>query len=1233
MTPKPTSPAERPGIRVVLITLDNHVSGVIAAARDELRAENPHFVLSMHACTLFARSPEALACAREDIARADILILNMLFMDEHFALIEDVVNARRPHFDALVATMSAGPVVKLTKMGGLDMSAPQKGPLQFLKRLRGSKSGAEGGSSGAGQMAMLRRLPKLLKFVPGTAQDLRAYFLTMQYWLAGSQSNIVNMVRLLVERYASGPRAALRGAGKIAPPDDYPDVGLYHPVLAKGQANPVTQDANALPRRGKARGRVGLLLLRSYVLANDRAHYDAVITALEAEGLDVVPAFASGLDARPAMEAYFLQNGKPSVDIVISLTGFSLVGGPAYNDSKAAEAILARLDVPYIAAHPTEFQSLEQWGASRAGLSPVEQTIMVAIPELDGATGPMVFAGRSSCAGDACAGCERACRFEADAQPARMRPCVERVAMLAARAGRLIQLRKTAMANRKVAIVLFNFPPNAGAAGSAAFLSVFESLHLTLQDMKSAGYQVDPPETVEALKHAVLNGNAGRYNTDANVAALLSVEEHIHAEPYLKDIEAVWGRAPGRHLTDGRSLFMLGAQFGNVFVGLQPSSGAEGDPMRLMFENGLAPTHAFSAFYRYLREDFGADMVLHFGTHGALEFMPGKHVGMSGACWPDRLIGAMPNIYLYAANNPSEGALARRRIGATLVSYLTPPVTRAGLHQDLLALRDGLARLASVDAARMEERESLYAVLEERAQALSLSFTPTPSGAERLSADLYALEQTLIPDGLHVLGQTPDRPQMQEILHAAAAGGAPLKPGDLEALADGAAVGPPALQTLAANLRRNNERAALLTALEGRYIRPGPGGDLLRTPDVLPSGRNIHGFDPFRLPSAFAMQDGARQAKLVVQRYQDDHGGRLPETIALVLWGTDALKTEGAPIAQALALMGARPRLDSYGRACGAELIALQELGRPRIDVVMTLSGIFRDLLPLQTKMLAEAAFLAAAADEPDADNFIAKHARALVQAQGMELETAALRVFSNAEGAYGANVNQLIDASTWQVEDDLAEAFEVRKSFAYGRTGAPQHQRGLLASALATADCAYQNLDSVELGVTTLDQYVDTLGGVSRAIARARGETPPVYISDQTQGPGRVRSLAEQVALETHTRTLNPRWYEALLKHGHEGVRQIEAQVTATMGWSATTGKVPHWVYQKISETYVLDGAMRERLARLNPKASARMAGRLLEAHQRKFWTPDPATLAALQSASADIEDHLEGVSPSAAA
>ncbi|MFN2307684.1 MAG: cobaltochelatase subunit CobN, partial [Paracoccaceae bacterium] len=420
----------------------------------------------------------------------------------------------------------------------------------------------------------------------------------------------------------------------------------------------------------------------------------------------------------------------------------------------------------------------------------------------------------------------------------------------------------------------------------------------------------------------------------------------------------------------------------------------------------------------------------------------------------------------------------------------------------------------------------------------------------------------------------------------------------------------------------DHELPALMNALSGHFMAPVPGGDLIRQPDILPTGRNIHAFDPFRMPTTFALLSGAAQAQRLLDTQET-----LPRTVALVLWGSDNIKSDGGPIGQALALMGATPRFDSYGRLCGADLIPLADLGRPRIDVVMTLSGIFRDLLPLQTKLLAEAALKCATADEPLEQNYIRAHALAYAKEQDCPIETAALRVFSNAEGIYGANVNQLVDSSAFGDEDELADAYEARKSFAYGTDGNPTQNAGLLQATLKTVDLAYQNLESVELGVTTVDHYFDTLGGIARAVKRARGSETQVFIGDQTRGEGTVRTLRDQVALETRSRSLNPRYFEPLLQHGHEGVRQIEAHITNTVGWSATTGQVEPWVYQKLSETFVLDEEMRERLGKLNPAASARMANRLLEASDRSYWTPDDETLAGLRQAADALEDRLEGI------
>ena len=1175
------APASDEAYRFVIVTLDAHSAGPALRVAGRLAKDFPGIIVTVHAAAEWAENPAALARARADVLAANIIVANLLFIEEHITAILPQMQAVRDRLDAFIGMISDPQIVRLTRLGDVDMSKPSSGAMAFLKKLRGSKTPSA--SSGEKQMAMLRRLPKILRFLPGKAQDMRAWFLSMQYWLGGSDENIESLIRFMVSRYA--PNRDWRKV-RAAAPVEYPEVGLYHP----GVAGKVFTDAALLPRPAQPVATVGLLMLRSYILASDTAHYDAVIEAMQAQGLAVVPAFAAGLDGRPAMDAYF----KPGqVDALVSLTGFSLVGGPAYNDSPAAVAALEALDVPYLAAHPLEFQTLGQWGGAGGGLGPVETTMLVALPEIDGATNPTVFAGRHDAGG--CNGCARNCPGpSADMVAARaMAPCSERIEALAEKTARLAQLRRSDVTKRKVAVVLYGFPPNAGAVGTAAYLAVFESLHNMLHAMATDGYDIAPPASVEALRDAVLGGNAAVLGQPANVAARVSANDIVRRARWLKDVEQASGPAPGRAQSDGADVFVLGRQFGNVFVGIQPLFGHEGDPMRLMFEKGFAPTHAFTTFYRWMKEDFGADVLLHFGMHGALEFMPGKQAGVSGSCWPDRLIDNMPNVYLYAANNPSEATLAKRRSNAVTITHLTPPLAQSGLYKGLADLKDTLARFRATTPDAPEAAD-LRAMMVEQARAVDMA----ADDVESLWLKLLETEGALITDGMHVLGR--------KITDQARADFLALMPDNPEARARADVL-----------LRQDPEIPALLRALSGRFISPVPGGDLIRAPEILPTGRNIHAFDPFRMPTVFAQAD-----RLVAPH------PTVPRSIALVLWGSDNIKSDGGPIAQALALLGARPRFDSYGRLSGADLVPLAELGRPRIDVVMTLSGIFRDLLPLQTRMLAEAAFKAATADEPESLNFIRAHALRYASEMGCDIEQASLRVFSNAEGTYGSNVNVLVGSSAFGDEDELADAYQNRKGFAYGRNGKAQGNPSLLQKALKDVDLAYQNLESVELGVTTVDHYFDTLGGIARAVKRARGgQDTPVYIGDQTRGGGVVRTLADQIALETRSRSLNPKYFEGLLKHGAEGVRQIEAQISNTFGWSATTGTVEPWVYQRLTETFVTDEAMRRRLAALNPEASSRMAQRLLEASDRAYWQPDAETLAALQRAADELEDRLEGI------
>jgi len=1226
--------ASQININIAVITLDSHLGSTIGRVETTLRQEVPGLCLSMHPASVWADNAEALEECHQAIEQANIIICTMLFMEPHIDAVLPQLKARAQHCDAIVGAMSGTDIVNLTRMGKLSFGKELTGPMALLKKLRGSKK--PGKSSGAAQMKTLRRLPKILKYLPGTAQDLRVYFILLQCWLAGSEPNIANMLRLMMKRYPVGEREPIKQLVTDKALIEYPETGLYHPRMKV--AGCISDSLRDLPKSQDNTGTVGLLMLRSYILADNTKHYDAVIAAFEAKGLKVIPAFASGLDARPAIDTFFKQSGQSKIDALVSITGFSLVGGPAYNDSAAAAEALIDLDVQYISAFPSEFQSLDSWKKCSRGLTPIEATMMVAIPELDGATGSTIYSGHE-------AGGRK--------NDANKLPIPDRIDRLAERVQRTVVLKKSQRRQRKLGIVLFNFPPNSGAIGTAAYLAVFESLFNTLNRLANEGYDVELPHSVDDLRDKLLMGNASIFGTDANVIATVATDDHVQHTPWLEEIEQQWGPSPGKIQTNGAGIHVLGLKLGNITIGLQPGFGYEGDPMRLLFENGSTPTHAFSAFYHYLNHTEAVDALLHFGTHGALEFMPGKQSGLSSECWPERLVGSTPNFYLYAANNPSEASIAKRRSAATLISYLTPTVTEAGLYRGLQTLRTAIQQWHQLGDRQSAEAADLYDLIQQ--QCVELEFGEeidwqalnTDAAINVVQAQLLEIEEQTIPNGLHVVGQTPELQERAELLYAfqkAADGHTPSLDEVKELLlndrcqqhvlenVDDESNWQQELLEMNAHLCADNELTGLIHALDAGYTPAAPGGDVLRNKDTLPAGRNIHGFDPFRLPSLLAQIQGEKQANLLIDRYKNEHG-RYPKSIAFVLWGSDNLKNQGIPIAQALALMGARPRFDAYGKVAGAELIALSELGRPRIDVMVTLSGVFRDLLPLQTRMLAEAALLASQAEsESPRENFIRAHTLAHSDVTD-DFETAALRVFSNADGAYGANVNLLIDSGAWSDESELADTYANRKCYAFDSNGCTTRQPKLLERVLADVDLAYQNLESVELGVTQLDYYFDTLGGLNSMVKKSRGHSVPTYIGDQTTGKAMVRSLQEQVALETRTRMLNPKWYDGQLKHGYEGVRSIELAITNTMGWSATTGQVSPWVYNQMAQTFVLDKDKRDELARLNPMSCARMAQRLIEAHERNYWSPSEEDLKALYDAGDELEDQLEGVYSGAAA
>ncbi|MDX6614192.1 MAG: magnesium chelatase subunit [Blastocatellia bacterium] len=598
--------------------------------------------------------------------------------------------------------------------------------------------------NGHGQyLKLVDRLPGLLRFVPsaGKLRDAKNYLYLFCYFLQPTPQNIRMMLLFALKQYVPDPRL---NNLQVEPPETMPSVAIYHPDAAalfpsfaeyrkwyaKGRPKSKVQSPRSAALTLEPASTIGLLLMRPQIVSNTRKHYDGLIRAIEAEGLSVIPAISTLMDNREACGKFFLDNGprtmddkhvrsgvddgpssmvhgptrKSRISQLVSLTGFSFVGGPAMNDSEAATEYLRELNVPFRSAVSLDLQTIESWRASGTGLNPVQSGMQIAIPEIDGATEPFVYGG-----------------MPADSfEPV---PLDDRCRRFARRLKNWNHLQTANRADLKLALVIYCFPANKGNMGTAADLEVFESVHSTLQELQAEGYTVDVPENPTTLRNLMLGNDSDEPGATANVAYRMSSGEYARLCPYAAEIEKEWGPAPGKIDSSGNDLLIQGINCGNVFIGLQPTFGYEGDPMRMLMAKSGAPHHGFMAFYTYLQSVFQADAVVHVGTHGAMEFMPGKQVGMSGECWPDRLIGELPNLYIYSVNNPSEGTIAKRRSYAELISYLTPPIESAGLYKGMVSLKEMIMSYRETNDE--QDRERLFESIQECSRGLNFNLGAT----------------------------------------------------------------------------------------------------------------------------------------------------------------------------------------------------------------------------------------------------------------------------------------------------------------------------------------------------------------------------------------------------------------------------------------------------------------------------------------------------------------------------
>ena len=1307
-------------LKVVYVVLESQYQSALSAAVRKINKDNPNLAIQVSGYLIEElRDPENYADFKREIAEANLFIASLIFIEDLADKVVEAVEPHRDRLDAAIVFPSMPQVMRLNKLGTFSMAQLGQSKSAIAQFMRKRKENSGAGFQDA-MLKLLRTLPQVLKYLPmDKAQDARNFMLSFQYWLGGSSENLENFLLMLADKYVF--EDLNKGQKKnYQEPVVYPDTGIWHPLSMKmfedvksyltwHNSRPDISDDLKDPLAPC----VGLILQRTHLVTGDDAHYVAMVQELEAMGARVIPVFAGGLDFSKPVEEFFwdrsIKGVEPMVivDAAVSLTGFALVGGPARQDHPKAIDSLKRLNRPYMCALPLVFQTTEEWEESDLGLHPIQVALQIAIPELDGAIEPIILSGRDASTGKAIA-------------------LQDRIEAIAGRALKWVNLRKKPKLDKKVAITVFSFPPDKGNVGTAAYLDVFGSIFEVMKALQGNGYDLeDVPETAKELMEAVIHDAQAQYNSpELNIAYRMSVEEYERLTPYSERLETNWGKPPGHLNSDGQNLLIYGKSFGNVFIGVQPTFGYEGDPMRLLFSRSASPHHGFAAYYTYLNQIWKADAVLHFGTHGSLEFMPGKQMGMSGECYPDNLIGNIPNLYYYAANNPSEATIAKRRSYAATISYLTPPAENAGLYKGLQELSELIGSYQTlketgrgvpivntiVDKARLCNFDQDIALPDVDAKELSNEERDNVVGS--VYRKLMEIESRLLPCGLHVIGKPPtqeeavatlvnianlDREEdglqsltriiassigrniddiyknsdrgiledvelLQQITLACRAAVDALvqaqvdadgrvdlitklnffnigkKAPWVEALHDlgytkvDADLLKPLFEYLEFCLEQvcaDNELGALLKALEGEYVLPGPGGDPIRNPDVLPTGKNIHALDPQSIPTSAAVQSAKIVVDRLLERQKIDNGGNYPETIACVLWGTDNIKTYGESLAQIMWMVGVKPVPDALGRVNKLELLSLEELGRPRVDVVVNCSGVFRDLFINQMNLLDQAVKMAAEADEPLEMNFVRKHALEQAAEMGINLRQAATRIFSNASGSYSSNVNLAVENSTWEDESELQEMYLKRKSFSFDsdNPGMMAESRGMFERALKTADATFQNLDSSEISLTDVSHYFDSDPTKIVATLREDGKKPAAYIADTTTANAQVRTLSETVRLDARTKMLNPKWYEGMLSHGYEGVRELSKRLVNTMGWSATAGAVDNWVYEDVNTTFIDDPEMCKRLMDLNPNSFRKMVGTLLEVNGRGYWETSQENLDRLQQLYQEVEDRIEGV------
>lgn len=1081
------------------------------------------------------------------------------------------------------------------------------------------------------------------------------------------------------------------------------------------------EQAEALRRRAAETDRpvVGLILHQNAVANGNTRHIDAILRELERRGALALPMFArmtgdengeSGI--RGAMERYFTWEGKRLPQVLLVLTRFSLthMSWPGNGVEREQPSVFADWDIPAIQVMTTRF-SREEYERRPQGMDSMSLTSAIFQPELDGQLISVPCAVQETVTED---GVERRVCW----------PLEDRVERACTLALNWAKLGRMPPEEKKIAI-LFHAMPGNGNIGCAEGLDTFESVRQMLLRLKAGGVRVDFDfENAQELADRLTAGLTDdlRWTSEEAMEELAAavVEPEVWkgwfsglSEKMTGELERTWGKAPGEVLVHNGKMLIPGIRNGNVFIGIQPSRAFGQRAAELYHSTDSTPPYSYLAYYRWLETCFGANAVYHIGTHGSLEWLPGKEVGLSWDCYPDAILESLPNLYPYHIGVAGEGIQAKRRAHAVILDHMPPSLDEAGTYGKLTVIDEALKEYHQAKQGRSGQVKALARRIFELARQAELTTDLGLTEEDLLAAPektvdaihlwLGDLKNSAMKDGMHIFGRVPEDRLYRNLLRAlvrvrngnvpalndsilAAQGYDPDRvkdapTGDFDGLS-GTAVYDNAVETArrltealaardydpaavdaiteaehfsasTADLKSvlrfmcqtvrpkldhiTDEMDNLLAGTDGRFVPPALGGNPTRgNVAILPSGRNFYASDPDQVPSRTACEIGERLARQMLAQYDEQEGG-LPESIAMVVWAGNTMKTCGEDFAECLYLMGVRPvYLGQSTRVLGVEPIPLEELGRPRLDVTLRISGLFRDMYPNLIRLMDQAVAKVSALDEPEDRNFIKKHIREEMEElteKGIPQEQAGdearVRVYGCAPGCYGAGVAHVVGSKQWTDFHDLAQVYETWSGHAYTTTEHGVKRTDAFRRRMATVQVTIKNESNVEYDMLSSDDFYGYHGGLV-ACVRANSGKKPLAITGHTEDPDRpvTRELGRETARIVRSRVLNPKWLEGLKRHGFKGAQEIAAAVDRLFGWDATADTGEDWMYQSMAESFLFDEETRQWMESVNRWSVHSVSERLLEANQRGMWNTDAETLRRLQGIYMQAEGNIEEVS-----